>query len=111
MLFRTEGLSFFSRTKPGKQAKETLRSTAHPLSILTKAAYCTETNGPRAFIRRFQSRGRGDGGQKECRSHWLGTAAPGAGGTSGDSIIDGPVMNICSSLNLFCMTCFKWFRG
>lgn len=44
----------------------------------------------------FQSGGRGDGEGGE--EGWLGTAAPGAEENSDRSIIDGPAMNICSSI-------------
>lgn len=87
MLILAEGLPFFflspleGRSKPGpRQAQETVRSTAHPLLL----------SSPR--------RGRGEGGLQRGRSHWLDAAASGAGDTSDHSIIDGPVMNICSPL-------------
>lgn len=73
------------------------------------------------LFQKFQRRGarRRKGAVEGRRSHWLHAAASGAADTSGHSIIDGPVMNICSPSHagrsrreaVFCMTCFKWWSG
>lgn len=94
--------------------------TGSLLSSLLRGGQRTPGASVGAFVPKVpKTRGEETEGAVEGRcSHWLPAAASGAADTSGHSIIDGPVMNICSPSHagrsrreaVFCMTCFKWLE-